>query len=158
MNEDPVLHAETTIANLSPADAGDMRLRMEDFHPGESFANYYARRAVYERGLRMEEERKANEAVRRLDEEKRKANEAVRRLDEEKRKADEERRLRIEEKHKADQAVQMLDEEKRKADEEKRKADEEKRTILELIQQGKPEEAMLLLAKGLPKATPSDPT
>ena len=172
MNEDPVLHAETTIANLTPADAGDMRLRLEDFHPGESFANYYARRAVNERRLRIEEERKADEERRlRIEEERkadeerrlrieeeRKADQAVRLLEEGMRKIDEERRLRIEEERKADEAVRLADEEKRKADEEKRKADEEKRTLLELLKQGKHEEAMQLLAKGLLKANPNDPT
>jgi hypothetical protein len=96
---------------------------LEDFHPGESFASYYARRAVKERRLRIEEERKA----------------------------DEERRLRVEEERKANEVVRL-------AGEEKRKADEEKRTILELLQQGKHEEAMQLLAKGLPKATSNHPT
>jgi hypothetical protein len=137
MNEDPVLHAETSIVNLTPAGAENMPLQLDDFHPGESFASYYARRAVTAK-------RKADEAVRLLDEEKRKADEAVRLLDEEKRKTDE--------------AVRLLDEEKRKADEAVRLADEEKRLILELLQQGKQEEAMHLLAKGLPKATSSDPT
>jgi hypothetical protein len=167
MNEDPILHAETTIANLTPAEAGEgMLLQLEDFHPGDSFANYYARRAVEEKRLRVAEERKAEEekrlrvaeerkaeeAVRLLEEEKRKA---VRLLDEEKRKADEAIRLADEQKYKA---VQLLDEEKRKADEAIRLADEQRRMLLELLQQGKREEAMQLLAQGLPKATPSDPT
>jgi hypothetical protein len=183
MNEDPVLHAETSIANLTPPEAEDMVLQLEDFHPGDSFDNYYARRAVQEKRLRVAEERKAEEAVRLLDEEKRKAADAVRLLEEEKRKADEEKRKADEEKRKAEEAVRLLGEEKRKAeeavrlldeekdkavrllDEEKRKADEairladeQKRMLLELLQQGKQEEAMQLLAKGLPKATPSDPS
>ncbi len=144
MNEDPVLHAETSIANLTPAKAKDMPLKLEDFHPGESFANYYARRAV-------KEKRKADAEKRKADEEKRKADEAVRLLEEGMRKVDEERR-------KADEERRKADEERRKADEERRKADEERRKLLELLQQGKHEEAMQLLAKGVTTPTSSDPT
>jgi len=109
MNEDPVQHAETTIANLTPPEAVEMPLQLEDFHPGESFASYYARQAVKEKRKAVEAERLAVEA-------------------------------------------------ERLAVEEKRKADEEKHKILELLQQGKHEEAMQLLSAGLTKTTPGDPT
>ena len=43
MNEDPVQHAESTVANLTPPGVGTP-LRPEDFQPGDSFAAYYGRK------------------------------------------------------------------------------------------------------------------
>jgi hypothetical protein len=44
MNEDPVVHAEQTVDNLQPPGV-QTPLRPEDFHPGESWATYFGRKA-----------------------------------------------------------------------------------------------------------------
>src|SRR2546421_1971154 len=44
MNENPITHAQTTVENLQPGGV-QMPLNPEDFHPGESFATYYGRKA-----------------------------------------------------------------------------------------------------------------
>src|SRR5262249_32941509 len=44
MNEDPVLHADQTVENLRPQGI-QTPLSPEDFHPGESWATYFGRKA-----------------------------------------------------------------------------------------------------------------
>jgi hypothetical protein len=58
MQEDPVLHAEQTVENLQP-DRVELPLSPEDFHPGESFATYYGRRA----DAAIKEKRKTEEKL-----------------------------------------------------------------------------------------------
>jgi hypothetical protein len=89
MNEDSVVHADQTVNNPQPPGI-QTQLRPEDFHPGESWATYFGR--------------KADEETQRADEEARLRQEADRRADEEARRADEEARLRKEADRRADEA------------------------------------------------------
>jgi hypothetical protein len=66
MNEDPVAHAEATVAELRPAGVAAPP-DPEDFRPGESFASSYGRkydREKEERLLAEERARKADESAR----------------------------------------------------------------------------------------------
>jgi hypothetical protein len=74
MNENPATHAETTAEELSPNNA-NTPLRLEDFHPGESFASYYGRRAdaaIARMHQAEEEKRQAEERERQAEERDRK--------------------------------------------------------------------------------------
>jgi hypothetical protein len=44
MNEDSVIHAQQSVENLRPAGI-KTPLTPEDFHPGESWATYFGRKA-----------------------------------------------------------------------------------------------------------------
>ena len=129
MNEDAVLHAETTVANLQP-DQVKTPLSPEDFHPGESLATYFGRKAddAFQRLRKSEEElHKSEEELHKSEEELRKSEEELRKSEEERRKSEEERRKSEEERRKAEEERRKAEEERRKAEEERRKAEEERR-------------------------------
>jgi hypothetical protein len=63
MQEDPVEHAEESVENVQPSRV-QTPLSLEDFHPGESFASYFGRKA----DKAIEAQRKAEEALRKNEE------------------------------------------------------------------------------------------
>ncbi len=151
MQENAFAHAQATVEELQPKGVATL-LSPEDFHPGESFAIYFGKKADAEKKARLLAEEEAREAVRKADakekamllaEEKarenaRKADEAVRKADEAVRKADENARMADENARMADENARMADEAVRNADaaiRELRLAEEEKREAIRLAEE-----------------------
>jgi hypothetical protein len=103
MQEDPVAHAEQTVENLQP-DRVELPLNPEDFHPGESFATYYGRRA----DAAIREKRKAEEAQRTAEEAQRAAEEAQRAAEEAQRTAEEAQRKTEEAQRKTEEGLRAM--------------------------------------------------
>jgi hypothetical protein len=76
MNEDPVLHAQQTVENLQPTGI-QTPLSPEDFHPGESWATCFGRKADEEHRQHQEADRLRQEAERRADEANRHARQLI---------------------------------------------------------------------------------
>jgi len=110
MQEDPFAHAEQTVENLQPGGV-DSPLSPEDFHPGESFATYYGRKADREKrraDAAVQDKLKAEEEQRKAEEALRKAEDAQRRAEEEQRKTEEAQRKTEAAQRKAEENVRAL--------------------------------------------------
>ncbi len=103
MNEDPVQHAESTVANLTPPGVGTP-LRPEDFQPGDSFAAYYGRKC----DAALRQLRQAEEHAREVEEQKRQAEEHAREAEEHAREAAERARQTDERARQTDERAKAL--------------------------------------------------
>ncbi len=97
MQEDAVAHAEQAAENLTPKGV-DLPLSPEEFHPGESFASYYGRRAdAAIRDLRQAEDtrRQAEEARHQAEDARHQAEDARRQAEDARRQAEEKLRRMV---------------------------------------------------------------
>jgi hypothetical protein len=132
MHEDSIEHAETAVNNLQP-DGVKVPLSPEDFHPGESLATYFGRKADAAFEKADAEGRRADAATEKADAEGRRADAEGCRADAACEKATAERHRADAATEKADAALVKAEAEGRRADAATEKADTAFRAMQQMI-------------------------